>query len=112
MIDDQMRLQHILDAIERIESYTKSGAETFFTNSMVQDAVVRNIQIIGEASRALSAGFKEAHPDIPWREIAASRNMLVHEYFRVDLEIIWTDVRESLTRVKVAIQTHLEGLDR
>ncbi len=112
MIDDRTRLQHILEAIERIESYTKSGSETFFTNSMVQDAVVRNIQIIGEASRALSDEFKAAHPEIPWREIAGSRNMLVHEYFRVDLEIVWTDVQAGLARLKGAVQLHLERFDR
>ena len=112
MIDDRSRLQHILEAIERIESYTKPGAESFFTNSMMQDAVIRNIQIIGEAARTLSDGFKQAHPDIPWREIAGTRNILVHEYFRVDLEIIWADVQKSLTHLKIAIQTHLEQSDR
>ncbi len=108
MMDDHARLLHIVAAIELIQSYTAPAAESFFTNSMMQDAVIRNIQVIGEATRAVSDGFKQAHPEIPWREIAGTRNLVVHEYFRVDLQIIWDAVNEDLVRLKAAIQAHLE----
>jgi uncharacterized protein with HEPN domain len=111
MIDDRARLEHIVEAIERIQSYTAKAADTFFTNSMVQDAVIRNIQIIGEAAHAISDDFKNTHREIPWRDIVGTRNIIVHEYFRVDLEIIWDAVNEDLARLKAAVVAHLEQSD-
>lgn len=108
MTDDRIRLLHIVEAIERIQSYADQAADSFFTNSMVQDAVIRNIQVIGEAARALSDEFKETHPEIPWREISATRNLVIHEYFRVDLHIIWDAIKRDLPRLKAAVERHLE----
>src|SRR5215212_6685733 len=112
MIDDRARLEHIVEAIDRIQSYAAKAADTFFTNSMVQDAVIRNVQIIGEAAHAISDDFKRSHPEIPWREIVGTRNIITHEYFRVDLEIIWDAVTEDLARLKAAVAAHLEQSGR
>jgi uncharacterized protein with HEPN domain len=100
-------LQHIADAIERIESYTAAGRRKFFEDTMIQDAVIRNLEIIGEAVRGLPDDFRRRHPNIPWRSITALRNVLIHHYFGVDLEIVWRVVRRRLPGLKHYVQTLL-----
>ena len=100
MKDEAVYLKHILDAIEKIESYTSGGRKTFFQNTLIQDAVIRNLEIIGEAVRNLPAEFRRRHPEIPWRGIAALRNVLIHEYFGVELEIVWRVVKRRLPSLK------------
>ena len=105
--DDKLFLSHILDAADAIQEYLSGlTREGFFELRMVQDAVVRQLEIIGEATRHLSKEFRSAHPAIPWSEIAGMRDKLVHDYFGVDLEIVWetasTDVpalREKLLAI-------------
>lgn len=89
MKDPAVYLRHIRDAIARIGKYTAQGRNAFFDDSMVQDAVIRNLEVIGEAVRSLPPELKRRHPEIPWRSITALRNVLIHEYFGVDLEIVW-----------------------
>jgi uncharacterized protein with HEPN domain len=94
-------VRHILDAINSIENYTyQLTKEEFHSNFMIQDAVVRNLEIIGEASRNIPANIKERFPDIPWRSINAMRNKLIHEYFRVDAETVWNVVQLDLDDLK------------
>jgi uncharacterized protein with HEPN domain len=100
MKDTAVYLKHILDAIEKIEAYTKGGRAVFFKSTMVQDSVVRNLEIIGEAVKNLPADFKKANPKVPWRSIAALRNVLIHEYFGVDLKIVWRVVSKRLPLLK------------
>ena len=108
MKDETVYLKHIRDALAKIESYTAEGRERFFADSMVQDAVIRNLEIIGEAARNLSPNFiKRQNPEIPWRSIIALRNVLIHEYFRVDLELVWRIVRRRLPTLKRHIETSL-----
>jgi len=88
--DDRVYLHHIVDAIARIEKHLTGISQKMFTeNDMVQDAVIRQLEIIGEASRNLSEEVKEKYPEIPWVEIVAMRNRIVHAYFDVNLEIAW-----------------------
>ena len=87
--DDALYLGDIPDAIDRILTYTAAGREAFFTDPMVQDAVVRNIEIIGEAARAITEATCAAHSEIPWRKIVGTRDRVIHGYFRVDLDIVW-----------------------
>lgn len=93
--------KHILDSITSIELYTQQlTREEFLSNFMIQDAVVRNLEIIGEASKNIPADIKEKFPHIPWRDISAMRNKLIHEYFRVDAETVWNVVQLDLNDLK------------
>lgn len=82
-------LRHILDAIEKIERYVKVGHHEFMETSHWQDAVIRQLEIIGEAVKRLSPEEQQARPDIPWRAIAGMRDVLIHNYMGVDLEAVW-----------------------
>jgi uncharacterized protein with HEPN domain len=88
--DDSVYLHHILDAIQKIELYVQGVTEEAFSlNPLVQDAVVRQIEIIGEATRRLSSGLRSQNPLVPWRDITGMRDKLMHEYFGVDMEQVW-----------------------
>jgi uncharacterized protein with HEPN domain len=120
VIHDHLRLRdylgHILEAIERIGRYTADLDEAAFTqNSLVQDAVVRNFEIIGEASRNISKrypDFASAHPGLPLAVAYEMRNAVAHGYFKVDLEIVWTTIHNDLLGLYRQVQRALEGLPR
>lgn len=107
MKDAAIYLRHIRDAITRIEKYTAQGRKAFFEDSMVQDAVIRNLEVIGEAVRSLPPELKRRHPEIPWRSITALRNVLIHEYFGVDLEIVWRVVQRRIPTLKRHVEAML-----
>ena len=96
MRDEVVYLRHIRDAIAKISAYTEGGKKEFFSNPMIQDAVVRNLEIIGEAAGNLSPDFRKSHGKVPWRRIMGMRNVLAHEYFGVDLGIVWKVVTKRL----------------
>ena len=96
MKDDQVYLRHIRDALESIDNYTQVGRDIFFSEAMRQDAVVRRLQVIGEAVKSLSERTKLTCPEIPWRQIAGMRDKIVHEYFGVNLELVWGVVERDL----------------
>lgn len=105
MRNDKVYLQHIVDAIAKIETYLKGASfESFSKNEMMVDAVVRELEIIGEAANNISEGFKEDHPPIPWDEMIGMRNRLIHEYFGVNKKIVWetcqTDLKELEFQLK------------
>jgi uncharacterized protein with HEPN domain len=100
-------LQHIRDAIARIEMYTIAGRRAFLADTMVQDAVIRNLEVIGEALRNLPLDLRRQHPKIPWRSVTALRNVLIHEYFGVDLEIVWRVVERRLPALKRHVELML-----
>lgn len=104
---DRQRLEDILEAIERIEKYASGGRATFDRDELVQTWVLHHLQIIGEAVRGLSDEIRSAHPDIPWAQIAAMRNILVHDYFGIDLEEVWTAVVRDLPQLKTKIAAAL-----
>ncbi len=94
---DRLRLLHVLDAAERIASYLAGiKRDEFIANCMLQDAVIRNLEIVGEACVNLSPELKSAHADVPWLKASAIRNRLVHGYFDVDLDVVWQTTREAL----------------
>lgn len=107
MKDESVYLKHIRDAIKKIDFYTTGGRKAFFQNTMVQDAVIRNLEVIGEAVKNLSPEFRRRHPEIPWRSISALRNVLIHEYFGVDLENVWRVIQRRLPRLKQYVETLL-----
>ena len=96
MKDDASRLQDILEAISRIEKYAARGRDTFERDELVQTWILHNLQIIGEAARGVSAELQARHVEVPWRQIIAMRNILVHDYFTVDLvEVLGSRDRRS-----------------
>jgi len=97
MKSDTVYLHHINEATQRIALYLEDvQREGFYSNLMLQDAVVHQLQIIGEATRSLSDKFKQSHPEIAWNQIIGMRNRIVHEYFQIDLEIVWEVVQDDL----------------
>ena len=108
MKDDKLYLAHIADAITQVLSYTAGGRQEFMKNRMIQDAVLRNFEVIGEATKRLSDKAKSRCPDIPWRRVAGLRDVLIHDYMGVDLEEIWRVVEQHLPALRTAIQRLLE----
>ena len=102
--DDSIYLRHVLDAIGRIEEYTKGITRKGFLNDHLrQDAVIRQIEVIGEAVKKLSAETKEKHPLTPWSDVAGMRDKLIHHYFGVDLDAVWDTVRRDIPVLKKQI---------
>jgi len=101
---DQLRVQDILDAIDRIASYVVGiDYEHFLADRKTQDAVTRNIEIIGEAARALPEDFKGRHADVRWSEIVAMRNVIVHQYFGILPEVVWDVIKNELPTLRSQI---------
>ena len=109
--NDADRLNHILDAIAKIERYVQGyDLQKFESDDVKIDAVVRNIEIIGEATTCLDRGLKAKYPQVDWRFATAIRNRLIHGYFDVDAEIIWNTTQNDLPKLKIEIEKILESL--
>jgi uncharacterized protein with HEPN domain len=104
MRDPQERLRDILDAIAGIERYAARGRDAFDQDELIQVWIVHHLQIVGEAAAQLGRDFHDAHPEVPWPQIVAMRNILVHEYFGVDLGEVWNAVERDLPGFKLAIE--------
>ncbi len=92
--DERQFLSDIGHAIDRITRYTAGGEDDFHANEMVQDAVIRQLEVIGEAATHVSETTRAKAPEIPWREVVATRNLLIHAYATIDLEVVWDTVRD------------------
>ena len=103
--DDTVYLRHILDAIGLIKEYTRGMSENeFLGNSMAHDAVVRQIEIIGEAARNISDEFQEKHPKLPWAKMVGIRNKIIHEYFNINYAIVWDTIKDDLPILEKSIK--------
>ena len=107
MKDDAVYLRHILESIRRIEQDVAGGREQFLTSHLHQDAVLRNLHTLSESTQRLSEVCKAAYPGIPWRSVAAFRNIMVHDYLGVDLEKVWEIVQRDVPALKKTIQAML-----
>jgi uncharacterized protein with HEPN domain len=109
MRDDRFYLLHILDCIKRILEYTRDGRDGFFSDTKTQDAVIRNIEVIGEAAKNLSPELRAANPDVPWKQIAGMRDTLIHHYFGVKLDLVWQVVATDLPGFQARVEQLLAG---
>jgi len=109
MRDPLLYVEDIVEAIERIQGYTEGMSfEDFIADQKTVDAVIRNLEIIGEAAKHIPDEFKALHPDIPWREIAGMRDRLIHAYFGVDLSLVWHTIRSELWELEKAMKELME----
>jgi uncharacterized protein with HEPN domain len=102
--------EHVLHGIRRIKDDSRGGREAVFSSPTLQDAIIRNLQILCESTRRLTDSSKKRHPEVDWRGISGLRNFLVHSYFEVDLETIWTIVQRDLPSLESAVRRLLEEL--
>lgn len=109
--DVKIFLFDILDSIEKIEEYTKDFSEDkFFDDIQAQDAVVRRIGIIGEAVKNLPMSFRNKHLEIPWKKIAGTRDVIIHDYSGVDADLVWEIIENDISKLKKRIQKLLGEL--
>jgi uncharacterized protein with HEPN domain len=108
--DPKVFLSHIIESILLIEEYSKRVTEArFHKNRSLQDAVIRRLEIIGEAVKNLPLSFRSKHEDIPWKQIAGMRDILIHEYFDVDLFLTWKVVKKELPLIKKKLSAILSA---
>lgn len=111
MKQDRTYLEHILDAIAKVEQYTTDGRDAFMADGKTQDAVVRNLEIIGEATKRVSEDLRNKYPDIPWKQAAGLRDVLSHDYMSIDLTIVWNVIDSRLPALREAVRELLTSGD-
>lgn len=112
MKGDRLYLRHILDAVEKVEEYVAVGRDVFLSSSHWQDAVVRQLEIIGEATKRLSRTLCSRHNDVPWRRIAGLRDVLIHDYMGVDINAVWEITQKNMPALKSRVAEILKELDK
>jgi len=107
--DDKAYLHHILDSILNIEDFTENIEENKFkSDELVQSAVIRQIEIIGEATKQLSNKTRDEYPNIPWKDMAGMRDKLIQGYFGVDIDAVWNTIQRDIPKLKDGIEKVLE----
>lgn len=106
--DDAIYIEHMLDCIHRIDEYVENK-EQFYSSRLVQDAVIRNLQVMAESSQRLGEDIKRQYSDIPWKQISGFQNILVHDYLGMDLDVIWSVVEQELPGLEQALSRKNTG---
>ena len=106
------RILDMLEAISGIEKYSSKGREVFEQDELIQTWIVHHLQVIGEAASKMGQDFHTAHPEIPWAQIIAMRNVLTHEYFGIDLDEVWQVVARNLPELKEKLKSIREQISR
>jgi len=108
---DKVRIQHMIDAINKINIYVgHSDKPAFEGDAKLQDACIRQLQIIGEAARKISNDFHANHPEIPWSEVIGLRNVVIHDYAGIDSDIIWNIISNNLSTLLIGLESIEENL--
>ncbi len=106
---DALFLNHILAAVADIESFTTAGQAGFMLDRKTQSAVIRQLEIVGEAVKNLSKDLTDRHASVPWRQIAGTRDRLIHAYFNVDLDAVWSMIEQDLPRLCADVQQIIQS---
>ena len=109
---DQLYLKHILNGIEKIREYSSVGYDDFMEHSHWQDAVIRQLEIVGEATKQISMGLRDRYSEVPWRRIAGLRDVLIHDYMGVDLEAVWQITQKEIPELAKYVQTIIRELGK
>ena len=111
-LKDRERLEHILASINRVERYVKEKTfDDFIADDMMYYAVVKNIEMMGEAAKMLTLDFQTSHPDTPWKLVKGMRNYIVHEYFQIDNVVVWEVITKELEPLRKQISKYLAETD-
>ena len=109
--NDSIYLQHIFDAIQKISLYLQGiDKDKFLKNSLIQDGVIRQLEIIGEATKQISLELRDQQSSIPWSQMAGMRDKLIHHYFGVDLETVWLTATQDIPELRIPIQSLIDQL--
>lgn len=111
MRDHRLYLIHIEECLARIHQYLEGGRESFVTSTLIQDAVLRNLQVLAQSSQNLSESTKASHPEVDWRGITAFRNILVHDYLGVSLIRVWEIIEHELPKLTARIRSILSSFE-
>ncbi len=111
MKSEVVYVEHVLDCIDRIDQYTKGGKSHFISSRLVQDAVVRNLQVLAESTQRLSDPIKRRYPEVDWRGLSGFRNVLAHGYLGLDIERVWDLIEVKLPMLRTNMQQILSDLN-